>query len=125
MVENNLAYKVIGISIEMHRKIGPGLLESAYENALAFDISEAGFNIRQQVPMPFRYKNVFLETGYRVDLLVEEKLIVEVKSLETLNPVHFAQTLTYLRLAELRLGLLINFNARLLKGNIHRIINGY
>lgn len=107
----------------MHRKLGPGLLESAYENALAYDLTEIGLDVQQQVPMPFIYKEIKMEVGYRIDLIVENKVIVEVKSVESLAPVHFAQTLTYLKLAEKKLGLLINFNTKLLKNDIHRIVN--
>jgi GxxExxY protein len=98
-------------------------LESVYENALAFDLREIGFKIEQQCPMPFIYKEVKMEVGYRLDLLVEDKVIVEIKSVEELAPVHYAQTLTYLKLSGLKLGLLINFNSKILKNNIHRIVN--
>jgi GxxExxY protein len=98
-------------------------LESAYENALAYDLREMGFDIRQQVPMPFVYKNVKQEIGYRLDLLVNNKVIIEVKAVEAVAPVHFAQLLTYLKLSGLKLGLLINFNSKTLKDNIHRVVN--
>jgi GxxExxY protein len=124
MTENELSYKTIGAAVELHKKIGPGLLESAYENALAYDLREAGLEVKQQIPMPFYYKEVKLEVGYRVDLLVENKLIIEIKSLENLAPVHYAQLLTYLKLSNLKLGLLINFNCKILKEGIHRIVNG-
>ena len=120
---NEITYEIIGTAIEIHRKVGPGLLESAYEHALAFDLKEKGLNVRQQVALPFIYKEVQLEVGYRLDLLVENKVIVEVKSVENLMPVHYAQLLTYLKLSDLKLGLLINFNSKLLKNNIHRIVN--
>jgi GxxExxY protein len=123
MTENEISYKIIGVAIDMHKNTGPGLLESVYEHALAYDLTQIGLKVRQQVPMPFIYKDVKQEVGYRIDLLVEEKVIVEVKSLEALAPVHFAQTLTYLKLSGLKLGLLINFNCKLLKDNIHRIVN--
>ena len=123
MNENELSNRIIGIAIELHKAIGPGLLESAYENALAYDLTQAGFDIKQQVPMPFVYKDVKLDVGYRIDLVVNNKIIIEVKSIEALAPVHFAQTLTYLRLSELKLALLINFNSKLLKDHIHRIVN--
>jgi len=123
MTENEISNKVIGIAIELHKSIGPGLLESAYENALAFDLRQAGFDVKQQVPMPFIYKDVKLDVGYRIDLVVEGKIIIEIKSIEVLAPVHFAQTLTYLRLSNLKLALLINFNSKLLKDSIHRIVN--
>lgn len=124
MHENEISYKIIGAAIEIHKSIGPGLLESAYESALAFDLKEMGFDVKQQVPMPFIYKEVKQDVGYRIDLMVNKKVIIEVKSIVTLAPVHFAQTLTYLRLSELKLALLMNFNSKILKGNIHRIVNG-
>jgi len=123
MTENELSNKIIGVAIDLHRTVGPGLLESAYENALAFDLTEAGFEVKQQVSMPFVYKGVKLDVGYRIDLIINDRVIIEVKSIETLAPVHFAQTLTYLKLSGLKLGLLINFNSKLLKDQIHRIAN--
>ncbi len=109
--------------MEMHKVLGPGLLESAYEAALAYDLREAGFVVKTQLPMPLIYKGVNQDVGYRIDLLVENKVIIEIKSVEKLAPVHFAQTLTYLRLADKKLALLINFNTKLLKDGIHRIVN--
>jgi GxxExxY protein len=123
MTENEISYRIIGIAFELHRNIGPGLLESAYENALRHDLQSAGLIVRGQVPMPFVYKDVKLEIGYRIDLVVNEKVLVEVKSIEALAPVHYAQTLTYLKLSGLKLGLLINFNTKILKDSIHRIVN--
>ncbi|HQI41675.1 MAG: GxxExxY protein [Ignavibacteriales bacterium UTCHB2] len=123
MTENELSNKVIGVAIELHRVLGPGLLESAYENALAYELREIGLNVMQQVPMPFIYKEVKLDVGYRIDLLIEDKILIEVKSVEALAPVHFAQVLTYLNLSDLKLGLLLNFNTKLLKDGIHRVIN--
>lgn len=123
MTENEISYKVIGTAIEIHKTIGPGLLESAYEAALAHELKEMGFDVKQQVPMPFIYKDVKQEIGYRIDLIVNNKVLIEVKSVENLAPVHFAQTLTYLRLSGIKLGLLINFNSKLLKKSIHRIVN--
>ena len=123
MTENELSYKIIGVALEIHKNIGPGLLESAYENALAFELNELGLEVRQQVPMPFIYKEVKQDVGYRIDLIVENKVLVEIKSVENLAPVHYAQTLTYLKLSGLKLGLLINFNTKTLKEGIHRIAN--
>ncbi len=123
MNENDLSYKTIGAAIEIHKVVGPGLLESAYENALAFELREMGFEVKQQVPMPFVYKDVKQDVGYRIDLVINDKILVEVKSVETLAPVHYAQTLTYLKLSDLKLGLLINFNTSVLKDGIHRIVN--
>lgn len=123
MTENELSYKIIGAAIELHKSIGPGLLESAYESALAYDLNEAGLKVQQQVPMPFIYKGVKQEVGYRIDLIVNNRVLIEIKSIEKLAPVHFAQTLTYLKLSGLKLGLLINFNSKILKNEIHRIVN--
>lgn len=123
MNENEISYKTIGAAIEIHKTAGPGLLESAYENALAFELKELGFEVKQQVPMPFIYKGVKQEVGYRIDITVNNKVLIEVKSVETLAPVHYSQTLTYLKLSGLKLGLLINFNTKILKDGIHRIVN--
>jgi GxxExxY protein len=123
MNENEISYKIIGAAIEIHKIVGPGLLESAYENALVFELREMGFDVKQQLSMPFVYKDVKQDIGYRIDLVVSDKVIIEVKSIEALAPVHFAQTLTYLRLSGLKLGLLINFNSKLLKDSIHRVVN--
>ena len=123
MTENELSYKIIGCALELHRKIGPGLLESAYENALAYDLRNNGFEVVQQVPMPFIYKEIKMDVGYRIDLLVNRKVIVEIKSVENLAPVHFSQVLTYLKLSGMKLGLLLNFNTKSLKEGIHRLVN--
>ncbi len=123
MHENDISYQCIGAAIEVHKNVGPGLLESTYENALAYDLKIMGFDVQQQVSMPFVYKEVKLDVGYRIDLLINNKVIIEIKSVETLAPVHYAQLLTYLRLSDVKLGLLINFNAKTLKNNIHRIVN--
>src|SRR5690606_9747337 len=96
---------------------------TAYENALAYDLRQAGFIVQQQMDMPFFYKEVKMNAGYRLDLLVDNKVIMEIKSVENLAPVHFAQLLTYLRLSDKKLGLLINFNSKLLKNSIHRVVN--
>lgn len=123
MTENEVSYRVIGAAIEMHKATGPGLLESVYENALAYDLKEQGLEVRQQVPVPFVYKEIKQEVGYRLDILVENKVIIEVKSVESLASVHYAQTLTYLKLSGYKLGLLINFNSKILRENIHRVVN--
>lgn len=122
---NELSYRIIGKAIELHKTVGPGLLESTYENALAYDLRESGFEVLQQVAMPFVYKEVKMDVGYRLDLVVENKIIIEVKSVENLAPVHYSQLLTYLKLSDKKLGLLINFNTKYLKNDIHRIINGF
>jgi|SRR5690625_835123 len=123
MTENEISYKIIGAAIEIHKNVGPGLLESTYEAALVYDLNELGMVVNTQLPLPFIYKEVRQDIGYRLDLLVDNKVIVEIKSVEHLAPVHYAQTLTYLRLADKRLALLINFNTKYLKEGIHRIVN--
>ncbi|NJY64033.1 GxxExxY protein [Salinimicrobium sp. CDJ15-81-2] len=123
MSEKDLSFRIIGVALELHKNLGPGLLESTYENALAYDLRSAGLEVKQQHPMPFYYKEIKMDVGYRIDLLVENKIIIEVKSLENLAPVHFAQLLTYLKLSYMKVGLLINFNTKLLKNGIHRIVN--
>lgn len=121
---NELSYQIIGTAIDIHKSVGPGLLESTYENALAYDLREKGFKVLQQLPMPFVYKEVKMDVGYRIDLLVEDTIIIEIKSVENLAPVHYSQLLTYLRLSNKKLGFLMNFNTKVLKSGIHRIANG-
>ncbi len=123
MHENDVATFVIQNAIEIHKSLGPGLLESVYENTLAYDLRVNGLNVLQQVALPLVYKEVKMDVGYRLDLLVEKKVVVEIKSIELLAPVHYAQLLTYLRLSGMKLGLLINFNVKLLKEGIHRVVN--
>ncbi|MGE0772937.1 MAG: GxxExxY protein [Cyclobacteriaceae bacterium] len=123
MEENELSYKIIGAAIELHRNLGPGLLESVYETALAHDLLEIGLDVNRQTPIPFVYKDIKMEAGFRIDLLINRKVIIEIKSVELLAPVHFAQTLTYLKLSDLRLALLLNFNVKSMKEGIHRIVN--
>ena len=123
MSENEISYKIVGAALELHKTIGPGLLESVYENALYYDLKQAGLNVVYQVPMPFIYKEVKMAVGYRIDIVVESKVLIEIKSVDALAPVHYAQTLTYLKLSGLKLGLLINFNVKILKDSIHRIVN--
>ena len=122
---NELSIKVIGLAMKIHREVGPGLLESAYENALVYELKQAELQVKQQLALPFIYNEVKMDIGYRIDILVEDRLILEIKAIESLAPVHFAQTLTYVKLSNVRLGLLINFNCVILKENIHRIINGF
>lgn len=123
MTENELSNKIIGIALRVHSNLGPGLLESAYKECLFFEISKAGFYVEKEKPMPLIYEDVKLDCGYRIDLLIENKLVIEIKSVEALNDVHLAQTLTYLRLGNFKLGLLINFNVAHLKNGIKRVIN--
>jgi GxxExxY protein len=123
MTENEISFAVIGVAIKLHKHLGPGLLESVYENALAYELRTSGLFVEQQLTLPMVYNEIKMECGYRIDLRVERKLIIEIKSIEMLAPVHFAQVLTYLRLSECKLGLLINFNTVRLKEGIHRIVN--
>lgn len=123
MTENELSNAVIGLSIKVHSALGPGLLESAYEECLFYEIQKAGLLVEKQKLMPLVYETVKLDCGYRIDLMVENKLILELKSVEVLNDVHFAQLLTYLKLSRCKLGLLINFNVARLKDGIKRVIN--
>ena len=122
---NELTHEVIGAAIEVHRKIGPGLLESAYRKCLGRELFLRGIKFEKEYPLPLEYKGIRLEAGYRPDLLIDGRLIVEVKSVQALAPIHDAQLLTYLRLGGWRLGLLINFNVVVLKDGIHRRILGY
>lgn len=124
MTENALASKIIGLAIEVHSVLGPGLLESAYKECLYYKIKQSRFKVEKEKPMPLVFEEVNLECGYRIDLLVENKLVIELKSVEVLNDVHLAQTLTYMKLGNYKLGLLINFNVSLLKHGIKRVING-
>lgn len=123
MYENELSYKIIGVAYKLHTSLGPGLLESAYEVAFHHDLVLAGLDVKRQLPISFVYNGVKLDSAYRIDLLVNDKIVVEIKSVELLAPVHYAQTLTYIKLASKKLGLLINFNEASLKSGIHRIVN--
>ena len=124
MTENEIATVVVDAALRVHRTLGPGLLESVYEAALAFELRDRGLQVQRQVPIPVRYRNVTLEEGFRADLVVETKVIVELKSVERVAPVHPKQLLTHLRLADLRLGLLINFTVELLRDGIKHVVNG-
>jgi len=121
---NDLTGKVIGLCIEIHRELGPGLLESAYEECLAYELSCAGLRFERQKPLPVVYKQVLLDCGYRLDIVVEETLILELKAVMELTPLHEAQLLTYLKLARQPLGLLINFNVPALKQGLKRVAIG-
>jgi len=124
MKENEIANIVIGLGIEIHKELGPGLLESAYKECMYYKIGESGLFVEKEKPIPLVFEGVKLDCGYRIDLLVEKKLVIEIKSVEALNDIHLAQTLTYLKLGNYKLGLLINFNVVLLKDGIKRVING-
>jgi GxxExxY protein len=122
LIDGALTQKVIGLAIDVHRQIGPGLLESAYEECLCSELKAAGIGFERQVAIPVRYKDVRLEAGYRADIVIESRLILEIKSVETLLPVHEAQLLTYLRMGGHRIGLLMNFNTLRLKDGLRRFV---
>lgn len=124
MTENEIAYQIIGAALEVHKSLGPGLLESAYQECLLYKLKQLDFLVEKEKAMPLVFERVKLDCGYRIDLLVENKVVIEIKSVEALNDVHLAQTLTYLKLGNFKLGLLINFNVALLKQGIKRVING-
>ena len=119
-----LSREIIGSAIEVHRHLGPGLFESVYEECLCCELGLRGISFQRQVPLPLRYKGLNLDCGYRLDILVEDLVIVELKAVEEINPLHEAQLLTYLKLRNTWLGLLINFNVRMLRNGITRLVNG-
>ncbi len=125
MEQRELSGEVIGAAIEVHRLLGPGLLESAYELALERELVLRGHTVERQKPVPLEYKGVALGDGFRLDLLIDDCLLVEIKAVDHLLQLHEAQLLTYLRLAAKRFGLLINFNERVLKDGVKRVVNGY
>ena len=124
MTENELASVVLNLGLKVHRALGPGLLENAYEECLYYEIQKSGLFAAKQKALPLVYEETKLDAGYRIDLLVENKLIVEIKAVEALNDLHLAQILTYLKLSGCKLGLLINFNTVLLKNGVRRVVNG-
>ena len=122
MEVNKITEKIIGCAIEVHKALGPGLLESAYEECLVFELQNAGLSFEKQKPVPVVYKNIKLDYGYRIDILVENTVVIELKTVDEFNPVHEAQILTYMKFAEKKIGLLINFNVTLLKNGIKRFV---
>jgi GxxExxY protein len=120
---NNLSYQIIGCAIEVHKILGPGLLESAYQKCLIFELKKAGFKVEKEISLPITYKSIELDHSYRIDILVNNQIVIELKTVEELTEVHKAQVLTYLKLGNFPLGLLINFNSKILKNNIKRYIN--
>jgi len=122
---NKITETIIGVAINIHRALGPGLLESAYEACMVYDLVKAGLKVEQQKPLPIVYQGVKLECGYRLDLMIENKVIVEIKSVEKLLPIHQAQLMSYLKLSDCKVGLLINFNVKVLKNGIKRIVNNF
>jgi GxxExxY protein len=125
MSENEITDSIIRSAIEIHRSLGPGLLESAYESCLYYKSIKSGLFVERQKPIPLVYEEVKMDCGYRADLLVEKKVIIEVKAVETLHEIHLMQTLTYLKLANCKIGLLINFNVTKLMDGLRRIANNY
>lgn len=124
MHENDISQIVFDAGLKVHRNLGPGLLESAYEECLFHELQKTGLYVEKQKPMPLVYEEVKLDIGYRLDFLVESKVVVEIKAVEALNDIHLAQVLTYLKLSKCKLGLLINFNSTLFKNGYRRILNG-
>lgn len=125
MDENQISYKIIGVAIELHRMYGPGLLESVWRSALAYELRALGLRVEEEVSMPFVHKELRMDVGYRLDLVVEGKVIIEVKNVEAILNVHEAQVLTYLKLSGIKLGLIINFNTPVLHKGIKRFVNKY
>jgi GxxExxY protein len=123
MIENEISEKIIGLAIEVHKSLGPGLLESAYLECLCYELQKAGLYVEKQKSLPLVYKSVKLDAGYRLDLIVENKVIIEIKSVEALNDIHVAQVLTYLKISGHKLGLLMNFNVLRLKDGLKRLVN--
>jgi GxxExxY protein len=123
MTENELSKIVFNCALKVHQNLGPGLLESAYEECLFYELKKTGYDIQKQKALPLVYEEVRLDIGYRIDIIIENKLILEIKSVEILNDVHFAQLLTYLKLTDCKRGLLINFNVHLIKNGIKRVVN--
>jgi len=119
---NEITEAIIGAAIAVHRELGPGLLESAYEACLAYELAERDLKVERQKGLPVTYRGVQLDCGYRIDLLVEEQVVVELKAVERLEPIHEAQLLSYLKLSGCKVGLLINFNVKLLKNGIRRLV---
>lgn len=124
MNENEISKIIFDMGLKVHKILGPGLLESAYEECMYYELTRTGLYIEKQKPMPLIYDEVKLDVGYRIDIMVERKVVIEVKSVDALNDIHLAQVLTYLKLSKCKLGLLINFNTLLFKNGIKRVING-
>jgi GxxExxY protein len=124
MTENEIAHRIVGCALEVHKALGPGLLESAYQECLCYKLQKEGLSVKKEKAMPLIFEDVKLECGYRIDLLVENKVVVEIKSVDALHDVHLAQILTYMKLGNYKLGLLINFNVSLIKNGLKRVING-
>ena len=124
MTEDQISKIVFECALKVHKVLGPGLLESAYEECLFYELKKTNLKVEKQKPLPLIYEEVKLDVGYRIDIIIEDKFIIEIKAVEALNEVHLAQLLTYLKLSDCKLGLLINFNVKLLKNGVRRVING-
>ena len=124
MTENEISKIVFECALKVHKALGPGLLESAYEECMFYELKKSSLKVEKQKALPLVYEEVKLDVGYRIDTIVEDKFIVEIKSVDALNDIHLAQLLTYLRLSDCKLGLLINFNVKLLKEGVRRVVNG-
>jgi GxxExxY protein len=122
---NEITDAIIGAAIAVHRELGPGLLESAYETCLVYELTERGFKVERQKSLPLIYRRVHLDCGYRIDLLVENQIVVELKTIDRLEPIHEAQLLSYLKLSGCEVGLLINFNVKVLRNGIKRLVHGF
>ena len=123
MIYDKITENIIGAAIEVHRALGPGLLESAYQECLYFELKAKGYSVQKEISQPIVYKDIKLDHGYRIDLLVEHKIVIELKTVEKFTDVHTAQVLTYMKLGDYPIGLLLNFNTKLLKNGIKRFIN--
>ena len=123
MTENELSYIIRGAIFKVYNRVGPGLLESAYEAALAYELKKEGLSVQTQIGLPFTYEEISLDVGYRIDILVENKVVIEVKSVESLADIHFKQILTYLKLSGIHLGILVNFNTESIDKSIKRVVN--
>lgn len=123
MTENEISEKIIGCAIEVHKSLGPGLLESAYLECLFYELEKTGMHVEKQKPLPLIYKEVKMDVGYRIDILVEHKVVIELKSVDALNEIHIARVLTYLKLSGCKLGLLMNFNVLRLVDGLKRLVN--
>ena len=122
LLEEKITEKIIESAIEIHRYLGPGLLESAYEECLCFELKRHDLSFERQKPLPLKYKSIKLDCGYRIDILVEDKVIVELKCVDKINPIHEAQLLTYLRLSDKKVGLILNFYVSLMKDGVRRLV---
>ncbi len=123
MTENEISKIIFNCALKVHKALGPGLLESSYEECMYYELNKSGLHVQKQKTLPLIYEEVNLEIGYRIDLIVEDKVIIELKAVEVLNDVHLAQILTYLKLSNCKLGMLINFNVSLIKNGIRRVVN--